>query len=181
MKKEKQHLVIEITLVLSIIFLIGCTQNTEKNGSNNLQYLNEEYGFGLNPPEGWTITNESTPFTAVYFYIIVEKSIINLVIMEPVTLKNGETLSNLTEQALKEYPNYMKNFTLISSNERTINDMNAYEIVYNFTQDNHTYTRKQVMIQNNNEYFTIMYSAIQSSYNIYNDVVEQSINSFTIT
>jgi len=180
MKKKKQHLIIEITLVLSIIFLIGCTENTEKNGSNNLQYLNEEYSFGLNPPEGWFV-DENSSLIIVNFYIPAGKSVASLSVMKPVTLKNGETLKNLTEQALEEYPTLMENFTLISSNERTINGMNAYEIVYNFSQGNYTFVRKEVPIQKNDKIFTILYSIIQSSYNTFEDVVYLSIDSFTIT
>lgn len=183
---NKKPLIAVITLVLIAVGLSGCTEDgntgdtgTEGNKSSSLGYSNQEYGFGLNPPNGWSVDEDSL-FGIVRFHHSTNQSTINLYVLEPTPLGPGGTLDDAVNNVLNTYPMYMENFTLISSNTGTVNGMDAHEIVYTITSGSYLMKNKQVMIEANDMVFSIWYSAIQSSYDTYTAVVGQSIQSFTV-
>ena len=54
MKRHRTLLVFGIGIIL-IMLVIGLSGCIEEKKSSDLGYKNTEYGFALNPPEGWTV------------------------------------------------------------------------------------------------------------------------------
>ena len=176
---KNKIIVVGMMLVLVAIYLGGCIQ--QQDPLKGLGYVNKQYGFGLNPPEGWT-TDENDQFGAVVRFDspIENSSAVNLGITKSYTLNASETLNIVVEQLLAQYPVVITNFTLVSNSARTVNGMNAHEIIYTFVQGIYALKGRQVIIEKNKKVFFLTYTALPDRYDIYNSVVEQSINSFTI-
>lgn len=170
-------LIVVITLVFLAVGLSGCTQEDALSG---LGYINRNYSFGLNPPAGWTV-DENDPFGAIVrFYGPIDEEGVNIGITGP-SLLDGETLSSVVAQTITTYESLFTNFSLISSDSRTVNSMNAYELVYTFTQGTFQLKQKQVAIEKDNKALVLTYSALLSSYDTYLSVFEQSLSSLVIT
>jgi hypothetical protein len=175
MQKKKQITIFGFILVLIAITLSGCTQEDKQP---TLGYINQEYGFGLNPPAGWTI-NENTQDIVKFFCPDQNDYQINLAIKKPVI--SNETLNDVVEQLIEYYSHsFFKNFTQISSKPITVNGLNAYEIVYSEGQEPYLLQHKQVLIEDNKKIYSLTYISLVDTFDTYISVVDQSINSFTI-
>jgi len=73
-----------------------------------------------------------------------------------------------------------KNFLLISSEPKTINGINAYEMVYSEGQEPYMLQHKQVLFEKNEKIYSLTYISLASTFDTYISVVDQSINSFTL-
>ena len=155
MKKEAIGLLIAV-LLLTVVFS-GCFE--ENNPSEGLKYVNKEFGFGFNPPEGWNstpiVTNDS-----IYFHpldrdpsIASSEPYIALIISKPNVYNENETLYSYGENIIKssfyshtyEIPSYNSNtyetsnatvnYTVnnLTGKNATINGNPAYEIFCNST------------------------------------------------
>jgi hypothetical protein len=174
MQKKTNLVIYGFILFLAAMALSGCTQVSE----NNLRYINQKYGFEIIPPAGW-ITNENTQDPVKFFCPDQNDYQINLAIKEPIT--TNETLLNVSEQLIEHYSQtYFKNFLLISSNQRTINGLNTYELVYSEGQEPNMLQHKQVLFEKNKKIYSLAYTSLVDTYDTYISVVDQSINSFTI-
>ncbi len=179
---KKQFLIIGMTLAMIAIGLSGCTEEDklEEDSLNDLNYSNEEFGFGLNPPEGWTISEDYVYGVSVLFYGPMEDGPPNLEISVPTMLGSGETLQSTAEESIEMYDGIYVNFSLISSNAITINSMNAYEFVYTL-EDVFSSKEKMIFVETNSgTFFKIHFVATQTAYDTYVSIVDQSISSFTM-
>jgi hypothetical protein len=138
MQKKNQLVIYGFILVVISIALSGCTQESE----NNPRYINQEFGFEIIPPAGWII-NENTQDPVKFFCPDQNVYQINLAIKEPIT--TNDTLISVSEKLIEYYSQtYFKNFSLISSNQKIINGLNAYELVYSQGQEPNMLQHKQV-------------------------------------
>jgi hypothetical protein len=182
MGMKNKIIVLGLTLVLVAIGLSGCTQEDPLKG---LGYINKQYGFGFNPPEGWAV-NESGMMGSLAVFIgpIVDPFSVNIVITTS-DLASGETLASTIQAVIENYTIYYPNFLLGSESGRTINGLNAYEIVYtytyNYTQGIYQIEQKQVAIEKNGKVIILTYSALETSYDAYLAVFEQSASSFKMS
>jgi hypothetical protein len=175
MKKIKQFILFGCMLILIATVLSGCTQ---ENNHQNLSYINQEYGFELIPPEGWTV-NENTQDPVKFFCPDQNDYQVNLAIKKPIL--SNETLNTAVEQLIGYYTeSYFKNFSLISSKPMTINDLDAYEIVFSEGREPYLLQHKQVFFEKNKKIYSIVYTSLVTTFDTYISVVDQSINSFTI-
>ena len=169
----KKHLVVGgITLVLIIVSLCGCT-----NTPSGLRYTNSKYGFGLNPPEGWTTQEAPTPNGTMILFIGPEtlgNFTTNMGIMIDTSF-SGHTLQNLSHKIIEPFLGNM-NFSLLQNTEITVNGMNAYEIVY--TMD--LLKQKIVIVEKNTLVLVIIYLTLTSTYNTYLSDFDASVNSLVI-
>jgi len=171
---KKQLLIVGITVLLIAVGLCGCTDKQDDMLSG-LEYINEEYDFGLNPPEGWTVDETGGFGTVVMFLGPTEDNFgINIVITTD-TLDSSKTLSILAGEFIELY-SVDANFTLILSSETTVNGMNAYEIAYTMN----ILKQKMVMVEKNNVILILVYSALETSYDTYLTLFEESLSSLTI-
>jgi len=174
----KKKIAVGIIVMLIVIGLSGCTQDTRLD---HLGYANYQYGFGLNPPEGWTIDESGQNDDVVGFNgPTMEGDFAVLYISKPYDLIYGVTLFDVAEETIEYCNTNLSNFTLISKNNRTINGMNSYEIVYTMNISFLPIKAKQVMVEMEGKYFYITFTALSYAYDSYLPVIEQSINSFTI-
>ena len=177
---KKELLVIGITLVLLAVSLSGCSDTSKEDELRGLGYSNTVYGFGLNPPSGWTTDESGLMGTIVIFYGPTEDNFTVNVFVTAGQLETGETLSDSVEEVIEFYTNYFTNFSLLSSNARTVNGMAAHEIIYTYLQGVNNLKQKQVMVEKNRKTIILTYSAIVSSYDNYLSVFDQSVSSIVI-
>jgi hypothetical protein len=174
MQRNNRSQLVGFILVLIVIVVSGCTQ---ENSQPSFGYVNEEYGFGLNPPQNWTI-NENSQDLVKFMCPDHHDYQINFGIKAPVVM-NG-TLSNVTDQLITYYNNHFKNFVLISRELTTINGVDASEIVLSEGLEPNMLQHKQALIEKNGKIYSLTYIALVVDYNTYISVIDQSIQSFTI-
>ena len=179
---KKNFIIIGMTLVLITIGISGCLEDKSSttNALSGLKYSNTQYGFGLNPPEGWTI-DENDQFGPVRFYgPIIDDTTVNIGISEPSYLATGESLNSVVITLVEYYSSYFTNFSEISNNSRIVNGMNAHDLVYTFTQGVYELKQMQVLVEKSKKSFGITFTASVSSFDDYISAFEQSIATFTI-
>lgn len=174
----KKKIVVGITLFLLVIGLSGCTQ--QEDPLNGLGYVNNQHGFGMNPPEGWTTDTSGAMGLIVVFYAPINDDIRENINVLVDTLPSGFTLSSYADSAKNQLINYLTNGTLISSNNRTANGMNAYEYVYTYTQGIYALEGKQVIVEKNSKLILLTYTANPEDYDTYSQGLEQCLNSLKI-
>jgi hypothetical protein len=174
MKKKKNVMTSGLTVILLVLILGGCTQDN----IDDSRYINQNYGFTIIPPKDW-IVNENTIDPVKFFCPDQNEYQINVAVKEPIT--SNETVGTLGEQLIERYStSYFKNFTLIFSNQTTINGLNAFDLVYSEGQEPNMLQHKQVLFEKNKKIFSVIYTSLVVTYETYISVVDQSINSFTI-
>jgi len=171
----KKKILILIFFVSFFIFLAGCTSEDPLNG---LEYINDDYGFGLNPPDGW-VMNESTKENFIVRFNTSDEVALIIIISEYGT---GDTLESHAEWEIEIFEDDSDDFTLISKKSRTINNMDAYEIVYTdkINAIDYTVETKEVLVELNNVVLTLVYYASIDLYDTYLSDFENSISTFTI-
>jgi hypothetical protein len=179
--KKITTIVAVIAVVVIVIIAAIIISYQSGNPLSNLGYSNTENGFGLNPPAGWTTEESGIMGTIVIFYAPNDNDIfkenINVV---PTELPSGTTLSSFVDSVQNQLSSYLTNSTLLSSNARTINGMNAYEYIYKYTQGIYDLKAKQVLVEKNSKLIIITYTAGIDGYDTYEYGLEQCINSLKI-
>ena len=170
---KKQLMIVGIMLVLIVVGLSGCTDEDALSG---LGYRNTEFGFGLNPPEGWTVEEIPGGYDLIVGFLgpTEENYQVSMTVFN-FTLDVEETIKNSTERITEPFIGD-PNFTLDLSNERTVNGMNAYEIAYTAN----LIKQKMVAVEKNELVLLLLYSALVSTYDNYLPVFEESVNSLVI-
>lgn len=166
------------SFILLMLFTVAISGCMDEGNKPTLGYVNEEYGFGLNPPEGW-IVNEQTYDPVKFFCPDQNDYQVHIVINRPVNL--NQTLEEIANELLERYEeSYFKNFSLISRTPRTINNMSAYELVYTEGKEPNMLQHKQILYQKDEIVFTLTYNSLVRTYDTYISVVDESIDSFMI-
>jgi len=178
---KKQGFTLLIILVLAAMYLTGCTnEQSPQNQLNNLDYSNTDYGFGLNPPEGW-VKDESNPDIIVGFSgPLIENFTINMVITAG-KLDTGKTLYTTVNELIELYPTYFSDFLLIARENRTINNLNSYQFIYSYVLEDIPIKQKQVLIEKDDKAIILTLSATPNSFDTYKEVFEESIQSVKIS
>jgi len=196
---KKQLIIVGIIVLLVAVGLSGCFE--KNNPLDDLNYVNEELGFGFNPPEGWDIITDATHHI-IFFHPSDTDELISLSIVKPYVYEENETLYSYSEKLKSSYythteeiPNATVNYTInnLTGKNATINENPAYEMFCNSTVEinslgwNETYyeMRKIFLIEKNKKLFEIhyishVYEDSGELYEYYLPLVNQSINSFTI-
>ena len=176
---KKQLFMVGMTVLLIAVGLSGCTQENLENENtlNNLEWSNSVHGVGINPPDDWTVDENDIGIVA--FYSRNENDVAVIHIEGPIPM-NGWTLQDNAEQQIAQDQDIVTNYTLISSTQTKINNLNAWEIIYTSDVDIYNMITRSIVIQNNDKTYRITYLGLSESYNDYLSVIDQSINSFTI-
>ena len=177
---KKIFVIVVIATFLICVGFSGCFDGKDDNALNNLGYSNTLYGFGLNPPEGWTI-DESNPDIIVSFIgPTYENGTVNIRIAAG-QLETGMTLYDSAMDLMIQYlDTYFGEYTINSITNRTINDMNAFEIIYTIIQNEVQVKQKQVWIEKSRKTLILSYSAISDVFDTYDTVFEESLSSVVI-
>jgi len=146
----------------------------------SLEYSSIKYGYGFNLNENWTGWIEFDYAKSQFLYRKdVDSNNLSLVISPP-SEYDSSSLDEAVTSTLENLDN--NNITIISNTSRTLNNMNAYEIVYSTTNDDSEIILiKNIYVENNGRIFNIFYGGLIDLYNLYDTELEQSLNaSFTI-
>jgi len=178
--KKLYFILFGVTLLLLTLSLAGCLEGDKKTDLlSGLSYKNNTYGFGFNPPEGWT-TDTSIPGVIVSFIgPTINNSAINIVVTAG-QLEPGETLYSACTQMIDSFPNIFTNYSFISRQNLTINNMSSHEIVIVHDQGITTIKQREVLIEKNGKALVLTFTAIPDEFDTYNLVFGESLNSVKI-
>jgi len=136
-------------------------------------YDNNEYGFSITPPTGWTI-EEQTGLIAVMF--VDTGASINVVVEE-----THGTLSPYIAATKLQLATTFDNYVLISEGSRVIGGLDCYSIISTWTQLGYDFKAQQVIFVELGKAFVITCGAFESQYVNYILDFENSLASFRIT
>ena len=126
---KKNFVIIVIATLLICVGLSGCFDDNRPDNSalNNLGYSNTLYGFGLNPPDGWTVDESNPDIIVAFMDPTFENGTVNIAIAAG-QLETGETLYDSAMGLMIQYlDTYLGEYTINSVTNRTINGMNAMD------------------------------------------------------
>jgi len=155
----------------------------------SVELANYEYGFGLDPPDGWEIKDSFQSFTFSHPLEdnSSEEAILD-VILAPSAIGKQASLNPIVESLLESYesylPNNTANFSLLSHGEKTVNGMDAYEFIYVYEKpyENSSleFKQKEIWVVSGSKACKITYTSPSDYYDLYLAIVDQSINTLVI-
>ncbi|MEM3759644.1 MAG: DcrB-related protein [Candidatus Bathyarchaeia archaeon] len=138
-------------------------------------YTNNKYGFSIEPPSGWSVIEPSWATVAVIGPTEHGFTVNVNIQVETTSMSLNEYISASRQQLQN-----LEDFYEISEGSRTINNVNAYEIVYTWTYSGITVQQKQVWLVKGGKAFVITYSAAPATYSKYLPAFESSLQTFKI-
>jgi len=138
-------------------------------------YVNEEYGFSISPPQGWTVQEESEGEVLVYFLGPIDEGVrinINIVVEEA-----QMSLQDYVDFC-KEQLQYTLEASLISEGSRTIKGHEAYEVVFTWIYETYDFQQKQVYLVEKGNGYVITCTALPTNYDNYVSDFDESVETF---
>ena len=182
--------VVGVIFVIIIVVATGSYFITLEKQENSflpyLKYSNEVGEFGLNPPEGWTVREDNNPEPSVIVELptsLESKEYLYFVVrvydtLDQLSYSNKEYLDFYVNEYLNYFTNFDdENYTLISHNERSINNMEAYEFIIIYDD---LMKEKEILVEKNSRIFQIIYRGPPELYDTYESIFEQSMNTLVI-
>jgi len=189
--------IIWMIIILFIVSLVGCVEESEKDPLGGLGYIDAEFGFGYNPPSGWYSEDIGTikrfsPFDFNYsswndiIFIIAPGFVVDL----ENTLNKTFTTQGLIDYYIDLDKDDRINITSIE--EISFKNLNCIEIFMSANatktetsgldsiQVNYIMLIKTLTIIKDEKFFQVQYNAPEDLYDTYIDVVNESINSLVI-
>lgn len=172
-----------IVLAIVAVIMVGSVFAhgfwSAENVLKDVEYKNLKYGFGLNPPSGWSTDESGLNGETVLFQSPVDDGFSANLMIE-MTTSGGETFVSIANQLISQGENSLKNFSLISQQPTVINGMNAYKISYSFSNASYDLKQEQIWIQKNDYVLLLIYTGTLQIYDTYLPAIETSINSVVI-
>ena len=169
----KPHLCL-ICCILVLICLCGCMQT-----QLTTEYVNDQLGVGLDPPENWVALNLTTAPWVMSWYPSLEGNV-SLMMSSPYRLDEGLALSVFADDIEETFSEKYMNFSVVSRDWLTVDGMTAYQIEYQYVDNMTSILEKQVAIKRNRDVYIMRYSASETEYNVFIDEVNESIQSFRV-
>lgn len=159
-------------IILSV--LCGCfeTQLTTN-------YINEEYGIGIDPPSNW-IQQEYTNNSWIVQWQPHTNSTTVLLISKPFRLDEGLSLSVFADDIEESYPNNFTNFSTQKREWLTIRGLTAYEIEYTYSENNSVVKEFQIAVKHTRDFYILKFTSQISEYNTFFSDVNDSISTFQV-
>jgi hypothetical protein len=179
-KMNKKIVLLIVVLFVSMVFLSGCSETNESDILEGLEYKNYEYGFGFNPPTGWTKDTSGIFGTIIFFYAPVDDDFAENINVVSDVLPSGTSLSSYVDINRDYLNDFFANYSLIISNSRIINGMNAIGDIYTYNQGIFDLKVNQVIVEKNSKLIILTYSAEIEDYDTYSFEFEQCANSLII-
>ena len=161
-------------LITTLIVLLVCV-----SASSVQAYTNEQYNFSVDPPLGWTVDDTAT-FAVVYFSGPTAEGLRVNVNIQVASLPTTTTVEQYVSDAKQMLLIALDNYELVSERTRTINEVDAYELVQTFTQEGIDIKTKQVGLVKAKKAYIITYTALPTTYQKYLSAFEYSIETFKI-
>lgn len=187
MDVKKKILLIVLGYILILSIFSGCTQKIKSDALSSLDYSNREFGFGLNPPNNWTLDENLSFENFVIFNCQQNETIV------PVSMSINASVVNASD-TMDSYFNIiiernilngnLPDYKLISRTDRTIHSSIttiAYENIYTYTaHDNSIIKVKNIMIEPKDDVIIFFeYITPVSTYSTYEYDFEFSLGSLT--
>ncbi len=141
-------------------------------------YTNAQYSFSIDPPSGWIVDDDVT-YAAVCFYGPIDQDFrVNVNIqVEPTSASLAQYISSSKLQ-LQTFDNYQ----LLSEESRTINGVDAAELVFQFSISGQREIVQEKIVASlvNGKAFTIIYAALPTTYQTYLNAFESSVQTFKV-
>jgi hypothetical protein len=162
------------TFFALILFFCGCldTQLTTN-------YTNEEFGFGIDPPENWVL-QEFDNVSWIVSWGPTRNSSVLFLITKPYRLDEGLALSTFADDIEETLPNKYLNYSTLNRDWLTIRGSTAYEIEYTYQENNSFIKERQLAIKHTRSVFIIKYSTPLVDYDTFFPKVNNSISTFQI-
>jgi len=157
--------------IATLLILLICASTASVQA-----YTNGKHGFSIDPPIGWSV--EEPTYAVVVFRGPTEEGFtVNVNIQVETTTASLDEYIDAGKQNLETA---LENFNLLSEGPRTINNVDAYELVFTFTYYGVTVKEKQVVLMENGKAFIITYAALPTTYQTYLPTFENSVQTFKI-
>lgn len=173
-----------------MVLVIGCVQQPEVTTTTVKEtttveevpegtYVNSKYGISIVPPEGW-VTDESQPLKRVVAFLgpTEDDFAVNMVILIR-KLPYEISLEEFIKEGKKDLVNF-QDFNMVSERDRIIDGIEAHEWVFTFKMDTFNLKEKQVFLIKNGKVYLITCAALQSNYDTYEPIFEESIQTLKI-
>jgi|GEM_PF-1289588 len=142
-----------------------------------LEYKNTKYSFKALLPASW---ESEVKGTAIVFSGAKNTEQFSTTINFQVILRTSETSLEEQAQKIKDQWENMKNFKLLSQETAKLAGKPAIHMVGSFyvVSVNKIYSQEQVIIEHTNYYYYIAYTAPESLFNKYRDIMKKTVESF---
>ena len=160
--------------IFVMLLICGCLERQLTSS-----YINEEYGIGINPPEGWVLQN-NTLEKWVAIWTPSDNSSTSLSIAPPYRLDEGLALSVFADDIEENYPESFTNFSTLDRDWLTIGGLTAYEIVYSYAHNGFLFMERQVGVKHTRDVYIIKYSAPLEKYYDFFTFVNESMVTFQV-
>jgi len=139
-------------------------------------YTNTRYGFSIEPPSGWAV-DDKVSFAAVVFYGPIEEDFrVNVnVQVESTSVSLAQYISSS-----KTNLETLESYQLLSEAPRTINGVDAYELVLKFSYSGTIVQEKIVALLKDGKAFVVVYAALPTTYQTYLNAFESSVQTFKV-
>ena len=173
--------IIVVLILLGCVFISGCTDQNNETGFYT--YENAQRGIIIEYPVTWT-KYENPPQIPDVLVLFTSQS------EEPT--KIGSLMVSVLD--LEDYmdmdwfkdahiENLSKDFTdlnIIFNDSSTLADLQAYKLIFTFTQDVYTWRQLEIWTIKDNTLYLLVHQADQANHNEFTDIIEQMIDSFEI-
>ena len=160
-------------LIATLVVLLVCV-----SVSSVQAYTNDKYNFSIDPPSGWTIDDTQTVAAVIFYGPVGEGVSMNI---EVESLPTPMTLEQYISAVKQLLPTFFSNYELLSEGTRgEINEVEAYELVYTFTQGSIDVKAKQVALVKDKKAYVISYGGTPTGYQEYLPAFEASVETFQI-
>lgn len=177
----KKHLIPRIALfaaiLLCLVSLVSCGDNAEiPNGYKEISDEGVTYHFYV--PQSWT-ADISTGMTSAY-YSTSDPSSISVTAFELTNeiLSAEAPVLAYWESQQADFKAVFPDMEIVSSEERTLDDVAAMQYVFTGSQGGITYRFLQVIAMRNAQIYIITYTATTTNYDAHTDEVSSMIDAF---
>ena len=160
--------------IFFMLLLCGCLE-TQLTTS----YVNEKYGIGINPPEGW-ILQDNTSGKWIVTWFPSDNSSTSFSIAPPYRLDEGLALSVFADDIEENYPESYVNYSMLNRDWLTIGGLTAHEIVYSYARNGSFFRERQVAVKHIRDVYIIKYGSPLGEYDEFFTFVNKSTATFQV-
>jgi len=178
MSKKITLIIIILAAITTLSIIFGSCRTLEP--SKFVTYTDKENGFSIDHPDNWKVETPSNPpelKVAIY-----EKK----VGLNPVSIMVGKyeapgySLESFTELRKDFLSDNSKDYTSISTDKLTIDDMQAIKHIYTETVGPTTYKIVEVCLFDDKTGWIVRFNSPEKSFDSYKTIYDTAFNSFSL-
>ena len=176
------NLIIVTAIMLGCIFISGCTN--QNNESSFYTYENAQRGISIEYPVTW-IKYENPPQIPDVLVLFTSQSEeptkIGSLMVSVLDLEEYMDMDWFKDAHIENLSKDLTDFNIVFSNSSTLADLQAYKLIFTFTQDIYTWRQLEIWTIKDNTLYLLVHQVDQANYNEFADIIEQMIDSFEIS